>query len=258
MQRYFVPTQQWQTEGCRLIGQDAHHIQRVMRYSLGDQVICSDGFGNSFVMEIEQIHAEEVVCRRLQVVTDTRELPVQVTIAQGLPKGDKMVWVLQKGTELGATAFVPFESERTVVRFDGKKEVKKRERWQKIVKEAAEQAQRDVLPQVSSLIDLQELIHIDASTKLVAYEQAAIEVNQISLSPLAQQMKSLQIGDHVLLVIGPEGGLAQHEVDFLQENGFVIISLGKRILRTETASSYVLAVLSFYFEQAGGTSLWQR
>lgn len=251
MQRYFVPPQQMDENNCFIEGQDVHHITRVMRFQAGDELICCNGVGRSVQAKIKEITKDRVDCDILCELDQDRELSIFVTIAQGLPKGDKLEWVIQKGTELGASRFIPFSSSRTIVKYDAKKEHKKVERWEKIIKEAAEQAHRSVLPQILSVSSWKELLKVEADCKLVAYEDASLQALNTS-STFAQALRQLKQGDHLLVVIGPEGGLEDVEVAQLQEDGFLSISLGKRILRTETASQYVLSAVSFYFEQMGG------
>lgn len=251
MQRYFVPPQQMEETTCFIKGQDAHHITRVMRLQTGDEVICCDGAGRSVQVAIKEITKDSVECEILREVDQNRELSIFVTIAQGLPKGDKLEWVIQKGTELGAHRFIPFSSSRTIVKYDSKKEQKKVERWKKIIKEAAEQSHRSILPRIDAVSSWKELLMVEADYKLVAYEDASLEVLNTS-STFAQALRQIKQGEHLLVIIGPEGGLEEVEVSQLQEKGFQSISLGKRILRTETASQYVLSAVSFYFEQMGG------
>jgi 16S rRNA (uracil1498-N3)-methyltransferase len=136
MQRYFVHHRA--TEGRFFIeDDDRHHIVKVMRMSVGDEIICVDTDGNQAICRLEEITDESVVAEVVQWKEENPELPIFVTIASGLPKGDKLEWIIQKGTELGAGEFIPFSAKRSVVKWDEKKAVKKIERWQKIAKEAA-------------------------------------------------------------------------------------------------------------------------
>lgn len=252
MQRYFIAEEQMDQHSCVIKGQDVHHMLHVMRLGPGDRIMLSNNAGRTVIAQLEQISKEQVVCRIVEEVKVTRELPVKVTIAQGLPKGDKLEWVLMKGTELGAYRFIPFFSSRTIVKYDQKKEEKKRERWQRIVKEAAEQAQRDFMPRVEPVVSFSELLQFDADLKLVAYEGCSLAEEVPSSFVQALNKLDKAKGKEILVVIGPEGGLAEGEVSQLIHHGFRPVSLGKRILRTETAALYVLAALSFYYEQIGG------
>jgi 16S rRNA (uracil1498-N3)-methyltransferase len=251
MQRYFISPEQMKDHTCTVEGSDAHHISKVMRQQINDKILCCNGLGRTVLAQIEHVDKEEVVCRILQEIDMKRELPISVTIAQGLPKGDKLEWVIQKGTELGAHCFIPFSSSRTIVKYDAKKEQKKVERWEKIAKEAAEQSHRDVLPKIEQVRTFKQLLQYEAKYKLVAYEEESIQLSD-GKSSFYQALEKVNLGDQVVIVIGPEGGLEAEEVQQLKDVGFQPISLGKRILRTETASQYVLAAISFYYEQMGG------
>jgi len=251
MQRYFIAPDQMQESICRIVGSDAHHIQKVMRYDLDDVIICSNGQGRTVEAKISEMNKDEIVCLILRDLEQHSELPLEITIAQGLPKGDKIEWIIQKGTELGAHSFLPFTSKRTIVKYDEKKEQKKVERWAKIAKEAAEQAHRERIPKIEPVCTLKDLLKIEAVCKLVAYEDEARQAHELP-SSFATQLKSLKKGDSIVIVIGPEGGLDAQEVEQLKESGYVPVTLGSRILRTETASQYALSAISFYFEQMGG------
>jgi 16S rRNA (uracil1498-N3)-methyltransferase len=251
MQRYFLTEEQMNQTSCWLTEADAHHIQHVMRLKAGDQIICCDGQGRTVLAEIKEIRPREVQCTIVAELDEDRELPVRVIIAQALPKGDKMEWIVQKGTELGAARFIPFVSQRTIVKYDQFKIEKKVKRWQSIIKEAAEQSHRQILPVVSPVYELEHLAHVRADLKLVA-DEALSDLPTAHSSFFVQALHQLQPNQEVVIVIGPEGGLAREEISLLKAHGFTPIALGKRILRTETASQYVLACISFYFEQMGG------
>lgn len=246
MQRYF--SEQVNNKGQVVIsGDDHHHIVRVMRMTNGDQLICVNSVGQTATGTIAEITDEKVYCDVVEWKNSTSELPIRVTIASGLPKGDKLEWIIQKGTELGAQSFIPFTAARSIVKWDNKKADKKVERWQKIAKEAAEQSHRSIIPDVLSPISLQSLIEVSKNIdcKLVAYEE---ESRKGEVSILAQSLQSLKENQSLLVVFGPEGGLSDKEVHLLQEHGFQICGLGPRILRTETAPLYLLAAVSYHFE----------
>lgn len=245
MQRYFVdPTAE---EQFSLTGEEFHHIVNVMRFKVGDQIICTTSKGEGAICQIAEITDEQVVADVVQWEDRTTELPIRVTIASGLPKGDKLELIIQKGTELGAHSFVPFSAKRSIVKWDEKKAVKKVERWQKIAKEAAEQSHRRFIPNVHHPVKLAELINLsqEYTYKLIAYEEVAKQGEGSVLAETLQQMKP---GESLLVVFGPEGGLATGEVEVLINNDFHACSLGPRILRTETAPLYLLSALSYQFE----------
>ncbi|CEH29605.1 16S rRNA methyltransferase [Aneurinibacillus migulanus] len=245
MQRYFVDPSQMDEQYVMITGDDVNHIARVMRSRAGDEIICCNGQGRDVRGAIEEIGADAVRVRILEEDLPSRELPVQVTIAQGLPKGDKMELVIQKGTELGAFSFCAFTSLRTVVKLDDKKEKKRRERWQKIAKEAAEQSHRSRVPDIANMLTWRELL---ASASQFHYALFAYEKEETAT--LRRALSGVPSGSRVLLVIGPEGGFDEKEVIEAETAGFVSVSLGRRILRAETAPLYALSCVSYEFEQA--------
>jgi 16S rRNA (uracil1498-N3)-methyltransferase len=248
VQRYFISEKKENlTSRMTITGDDVHHISRVMRMKPGSKLICCTSDGQAALCEIEEVNDEAAVCRIIEWQTADHELPVAVTIASGLPKGDKLEWILQKGTELGAASFIPFNAARSVVKLDAKKAVKKVERWRKIVKEASEQSYRNLIPDVFEPCSWKELINRSASydLKIVAYEESA---KSGELSNLAKALNESYAGQSILVVFGPEGGLTEEEIEQLTNAGFIACGLGPRILRTETAPLYVLSAVSYYFE----------
>ena len=245
MQRYFVD--QTTEERFVIKGDDFRHIVKVMRLKINDQIICTTSKGEGAICQIAEITDEQVVADVVQWEGVSSELPVRVTIASGLPKGDKLEWIIQKGTELGAYSFVPVTTARSVVKWDEKKADKKVDRWQRIAKEAAEQSHRRIVPTVVSPLNLAKLISLskDYTYKLIAYEEEAKQGERSTLARTLQEMKN---DDSVLIVFGPEGGLTELEVELLTQEGFRSCGLGPRILRTETAPLYVLSVISYQFE----------
>nr|WP_206698105.1 16S rRNA (uracil(1498)-N(3))-methyltransferase [Cytobacillus firmus] len=249
VQRYFTENAV-KDKYFHIKGEDRHHIVKVMRMKEGDKIICVDPSQNSALCSIAEITDEHVAAEVVQWIEGSSELPADVTIVSGLPKGDKLEWIIQKGTELGAHRFIPFTSARSVVKWDAKKSVKKAERWQKIAKEAAEQSHRSIVPEVFAPLDLKSLLKISAdySYKLIAFEE---EAKQGEDSVLYKTLSSMNKGESLLVVFGPEGGLADNEVSLLLEAGFLACGLGPRILRTETAPLYLLSAVSYHFELMG-------
>lgn len=247
MQRYFVSKEQMSHSSVTITGDDVKHIAKVMRMQVGDRIICCNNEGETAICEIREITQSSVRAVIVEQIQEKRELPIKIIIAQALPKGDKLEYVIQKGTELGATQFLLFQGDRSVVKWDGKKGDKKLERYCKIAKEAAEQSHRNIIPQVNFIQSLKEII-LRASfytKKIFAYEEMGKRLEHWGLKESFQQLKA---GDSLLIVIGPEGGLSEKEVEFLLANDFLACSLGPRILRTETAALYVLAAASYHFE----------
>lgn len=250
MQRYFVPEGNWQSDELVISGDDAHHIIRVMRGNIGDKLICNHPSGHAILGEITNLNQQQVTVSIGEELHETVELPIYVTIAQGLPKGDKLEYVLQKGTELGASGFIPFTADRSVVKWDEKKSSKKMARFAKIVKEASEQSHRNRIPQISSVLNVDGLIEAtkEYDVKMFAYEEEAKTNHFQSFAAIVSKLKLYQ---KIVVCIGPEGGFSDSEVTLLKENDFQSVRLGPRILRTETAPLYVLASISYQFEELG-------
>lgn len=244
MQRYFVEPDLFSEDEISIVGDDVHHIVNVMRAKEGEEILVSDGAGRTALAKLVMLSSKEVKAQVLELLDEQCELPIRITIGQGLPKGEKMEWILQKGTELGAYSFFPFSSERTIVKLDEKKEAKKLERWRKIVKEAAEQSHRAVLPEILPPVSFREAMKASS-----AYTRCAIAYEKEGGTTLHQVLDELKADDTLLVLIGPEGGFSSEEVGIAESNGFLPISLGPRILRTETASQYVLACASYQFER---------
>ncbi len=246
VQRYFVK-QRTNSDRFLIDEEDRHHIVKVMRMQIGDQIICVDQEGKQAVCTLAEITDTSVVADVVQWKDEVSELPISITIASGLPKGDKLEWIIQKGTELGAHQFLPFSAARSVVKWDEKKAAKKIDRWQKIAKEAAEQSHRAFLPEVLNSISFKELLtkSKDFKYKLVAFEE---ESRNGETSVFASTLRKMNKGDSLLLVFGPEGGLTDEEVQQLKNIDFAVCGLGPRILRTETAPLYALAAISYHFE----------
>lgn len=246
MQRYFVK-QRTNDDRFLIAEEDRHHIVKVMRMQIGDQIICVDPEGKQAICALAEITDTSVVADVVQWKDEVTELPISITIASGLPKGDKLELIVQKGTELGAHQFLPFSAARSVVKWDEKKAAKKIDRWQKISKEAAEQSHRAFLPEVMIPVSFKELLtrSKDFDYKLVAFEE---ESRNGETSVFATTLNKMNKGESLLLVFGPEGGLTEEEVKLLKNNNFEVCGLGPRILRTETAPLYALAAISYHFE----------
>ncbi|MDR6747258.1 16S rRNA (uracil(1498)-N(3))-methyltransferase [Bacillus pumilus] len=256
MQRYFIDLTKEEViaKGSIFInGEDVHHLSNVMRMKAGQEILCLTTDGFEVLSKIDTITKEEVICHVEGWTNQDRELPVRVTIASGLPKGDKLELIIQKGTELGASAFIPFQAARSITKLDQKKSHKKRERWEKIAKEAAEQSYRNIIPRVDPVSTFKELTQLagEFDKCVVAYEESSKEGEQSRFQTVLQQMKG---GQTLLVVFGPEGGLAEKEIEALETHGAVICGLGPRILRTETAPLYALSAISYQTELLRGES----
>ncbi|WP_077621459.1 16S rRNA (uracil(1498)-N(3))-methyltransferase [Sediminibacillus massiliensis] len=248
MQRYFVSDYDPENATVTITGDDVHHISRVMRMEAGDSIICMVPEGHGAMCRIAEVKEDLVVAEIIEWLEEAKDLPVMITIAQGLPKGDKMELVLQKGTELGAFAFLPFQADRSIVKWDYKKAEKKLSRYGKIVKEASEQSHRTSIPRIHQVVNLVELLELSKQYdhKIFAYED---EAKSDTFQRFGDVLNEVTIGQSVLVCFGPEGGFSEREVEMLRENGFLSVRLGPRILRAETAPLYLLSAVSYHFEE---------
>ena len=245
MQRYFIPKPF--VDGVSVItGDDAKHIQKVMRMQVGNTIIAVSE-GQAFEVTIDAFDGQDVQIKKSSDSLRSNELPKKVTICCGLPKGEKLDLITQKATELGMHELILFEAERSIVKWDAQKGSKKQQRLQKIAKEAAEQSHRNVVPNIHDLLSFKELLKKSAEYDVlfVADEEDAKLEKRTRFVEVISKIDNQQ---SILVVFGPEGGLSRKEIDALMSNGFHSISLGPRILRAETAPLYVLSALSYQFE----------
>lgn len=253
MQRYFVQPEQLTADTVTITGEDVKHISRVMRSKIGDEVIVSDGVARVGIAKIIAMDVQQVQANIIEWLASQSEPRVQVTIAQSLPKGDKMEVVIQKCTEIGAATFLPFLSSRTVVQYDNKKEAKRSERWRKIAKEAAEQAHRDVIPQVLPPVTWKQLLSTFSGYDLVCFCYEKEEGKQLRdiVAPFVKGMDENR-QYRVAIVVGPEGGFTEQEVEEAEGANAIAIGLGARILRTETAAMAALTCIMYESGEMGG------
>lgn len=246
MPKFFVKTNQIEENKIKITGEDVKHINQVLRAKIDDElIICNLDTTLNYITKISQITPEYVICNIHDCVKSFVESNVQVTIFQGLPKADKMEYIIQKNTELGVKAIVPVEMVRCVVKLENKKEEKKIERWKKIAESAAKQSGRDLIPNVEMPINIDELCKKikDFDVIILAYEEEKENTLKNELEKL-DKTKNLKIG----IIIGPEGGMDKKEVEKLTNNGAKVVTLGKRILRTETASISIMSNIVYEFE----------
>lgn len=245
MQRYFLEDKESANGYLTITGDDAKHITKVMRQSVGEELIAVVA-GKVYLAKITEIDLD-VQVKLIRELEDRSELPKRVTIACGLPKGDKLELITQKATELGMNALLPYSAERSIVKWDGAKSVKKIERLKKIAKEAAEQSHRSHIPDIQAVHSFKELANAvkNYDVAIVAYEE---EAKKSGGRRFAEILESLYDKDSILLVFGPEGGISETEAAALKEAGALFTALGPRILRTETAPLYALSAISYEFE----------
>lgn len=245
MPRFFVQSDQIQDGIVTVRGDDAHHISRALRMAVGDRITVCDMRATEYECELTDFLADCVKARVLCATESAVEPPVFITLYQALPKGDKFDTVIQKAVECGASCIVPFESERCVVRAKADSEARKTERRQRIATEAAKQCGRAVLPVVECTCSFADMLADAAQNDAVffCYEgEGTLPVGKLLRSRDWSATKRIGI------VIGSEGGFSVLEAKAAADVGFCMTGLGKRILRTETASGFVLACISCVLE----------
>ena len=241
MHRFFVP--QLYNEEMYIEGVDARHISKVLRMQPKDrlQIVSDDGV--SAMAEITAIASERVSVRCLEKLAESHEPRVRLVLAQGLAKGEKMDFIIQNAVEMGAYSVIPVAMEHSVVRLDGAKAAKKVERWQKIAESAAKQSKRDIIPQVQQVQSMAEMLaNCDCTTKIIAYECE----DRLSLKAALKAAEAAGGIKELLLIIGPEGGISEGELELARQAGAVPVSLGRRILRAETAG--LVAISAIFYE----------
>ena len=249
MPRFFVKTEQVKDNSIIIIGEDVKHIKNVLRKETGDIIeICNQETGKAYKCEIIEIEEKSIINKILEELKN-QEDKIKIDIYQGMPKADKMELIIQKSVELGANAIIPVEMKRCVVKIDSKSENKKIERWQKIAESAAKQSGRNTVPEVRKITIVEEIAKLVKKYDciIVAYENEKsnyLKKELLQLKEKLQESKNINIG----VVIGPEGGLEQKDVEILRENGAKIVTLGNRILRTETVALNILSVIMYELE----------
>lgn len=246
MYQFFVAPEQIQGNRIIISGKDVNHIKNVLRMKTGEEINVKTGTdGKEYRCGILEFTEEEVVCELYFIKEEDVELPVKVYLFQGLPKSDKMEWIIQKAVELGVYEIIPMASKRAVVKLDEKKVKSKVARWQGISEAAAKQSKRAVIPKVTLPMSFREALAycMDMDVKLIPYELAN------NMEQTRKAISSIEKEQSVAVFIGPEGGFAEEEIREAKEAGMLPVTLGKRILRTETAGMCVLAFLLYQLEE---------
>ena len=247
MPRFFVKTEQINKNEITIIGEDVNHIKNVLRKKIGDKLeVCNQETGTTFECEIAEINEAEI---KNHIISENKmtNSKILVDIFQGLPKAEKMELIIQKSVELGVNAIIPVKMQRCVVKLDMKSENKKIERWQKISESAAKQSGRNLIPQIHKIIKIEEISKLknEYDIIIICYENEKENHIKKEIQKLKQNKKQ-EI--RIAIVIGPEGGLEENEVKYLQKEGTKIVTLGNRILRTETVALNILSIIMYEFE----------
>jgi len=248
MYNFFVEEAARQGDGFLISGSDYNHIRNVLRMKAGDVFLVSCG-GESHLCELSRFEEDTVVAAVKEAHFQDTELPVEIYLFQGLPKSDKLELILQKAVELGAAGLIPVEMKRCVVKLEEKKKKSRRERWQAIAESAAKQSKRSRIPEVGEILPYREAVKLagEMDLFLLPYENAR------GMLATKEALETIRRGMKVGILIGPEGGFDPKEVELAEEHGAKRISLGQRILRTETAAIASVAMCMLHIEtQLGG------
>lgn len=257
MQHFFVEPGQIFDKTITIVGDDVNHIKNVLRMKIGEEISVSNGIDdNDYRCVIERIEDEEIICKLIFIKKDEIELPVKITLFQGLPKNDKMELIIQKAVELGVYEIVPVATKRAVVKLDDKKAKSKIVRWQTISEAAAKQSKRSIVPEIKDVMTFGEAVQYAATmdSAVIPYEMAEgmvatkAWIEDVIVKARENLKNEGQEKIKIGIFIGPEGGFDENEIDKASASNIKPISLGKRILRTETAGMTTLSILMYHME----------
>ena len=243
MPRIYIPPERIGDEGISLQSKEARYILAVLRLGPGDEVTVFDGEGREYRTALFDDYEGGVYLSIQEELNPERESPVRITLGQGLLKGEKMKFVIQKATELGVDRIIPLVSSRSIPLVEGERETLRIERWRRIAQEAAKQCGRTVVPDVTQIHELDDFFSQGEGTRMILWEEEP--------TPLREVIEKIDPKRGITLLIGPEGGFSEDEVSTAQGSGFLVAGLGQRILRAETASLSVLSILQHRFGDLG-------
>ena len=246
MYHFFVEPSQIQGNKIIITGKDVNHIKNVLRMKPGEEIAVSNGLdGKEYHCGIAEWYEDRIVCDLFFVKEEGVELASKIYLFQGLPKADKMELIIQKAVELGVYEIIPVASKRAVVKLDAKKAESKLIRWQAIAEAAAKQSKRGIIPKIKEVMSFQEAVAYSscAQVKIIPYELAQ------GMERTKEIISGIRPGEPVAVFIGPEGGFAEEEIEMAMQAGIEPVTLGRRIIRTETAGMAVLSVIMYHLEQ---------
>lgn len=245
MPKFFITNLSKQNETITIKGTDVNHIKNVLRKKQGETItICNSEDAKDYLCEIEKIEEKAITCKIKKELETNAEPHIKITIFQGLPKADKMELIIQKAVELGCYDITPVEMKRCVVKLADKDKKKKLERWQKIAEVAAKQSGRNRIPKINEVKSIQNICNLfpEYDIVIVAYENEKENKLKQEIEKLKEkQTDNLKIG----ILIGPEGGIDNTEIEWFQQNNAKQVTLGSRILRTETVALYMLSIILY-------------
>lgn len=267
MQHFFINENQKENDIIKIVGNDVNHIKNVLRCKINEKleisILETEG---RFLVEILELNNENIICKIVEKIEEDFESDININIIQALPKSDKMELIIQKCTEVGVKEITPLELERCIVKLSGKDVNKKLERWQIIAETAAKQCRRSIIPKINNLYNIKSIEEIIKKSDLVilAYENETENslkdvINELKFKNLQQEISFAAINNFkninkeaekndtisIGIIIGPEGGLGEKEVEALKKLGVKSVSLGKRILRTETVAIALSSIIMY-------------
>jgi 16S rRNA (uracil1498-N3)-methyltransferase len=244
--RFFIPSSQIKDNQAILRGNDRRHLVNVLRQGVGDEITVLNGKGQEYLAKIIRVDPEEVTAELLEETNRPAEPKVWLNLIQSLPKLDKFEWIIQKNTELGVSRFQPMITERSMVKLKEDFQGRKEERWRKIIQEAAEQSGRKIVPELAPVKSWDETLKgLEGDLTLIPWEGE----RERSLKRILSEFNT--VPERITIIIGPEGGFSQKEVDEAIQKGAVPVTLGPRILRTETAGLVVATAIFYHFGDLG-------
>ena len=243
MFNFFAAANMRTENGYMISGGDYNHIKNVLRKNVGDKFLVSDN-GESHLCEIEKIEEDFILVKIIERNYNDTSLPIELYLFEGLPKADKLELIIQKAVELGVSGIIPVEMENCVVKLDQKKKSTKLSRWQSIAEAAAKQSKRNIIPTVFPVTEYKTVLENINKLDLLLVPYECAEGMKSTKNALLKLKKGMKIG----ILIGPEGGFSLNEIEKAKSSGAEIISLGKRILRTETAAITALSMCMLYSE----------
>lgn len=249
MHKFFINRDTISQDQCIIEGDDVKHIYKVLRLQPGANININDGCGSEYLGEIIEINKKEVRVKLLEKVNINNESSIKVHLYQGMPKASKMDLIVQKCTELGVNSITPLITERVVVKGMEASEFKKVDRWSRIALEACKQSKRSIIPEINTPINFDELLEGIKSYDLIVVPYENKE--NYGIKYLSKKISNANI-ENVAIVIGPEGGFEEDEIKALEEKGAFIVTLGPRILRTETAGFVALSLIMYELGDLGG------
>jgi len=239
MPRFYVSHPRIENGMLKIEGSEVRHIRRVLRLKVGDEIVIFDGSGKEYECTIFEEGPSSVVIRIQNISSSERESPLDITLAQSLLKGEKMDYLIQKATELGVKEIIPFFSSRSIPLLERSNRLERSHRWERIAVEASKQCGRGIIPKIELLQEYSEILSTPSqdSLHLILWEKEGKKLKEI--------LKASNEKKKIFFIVGPEGGFSQEEVEHAKRMGFIPITLGERILRSETASLCLLSILQY-------------